>query len=149
MHKMNNISFILLVICISAWSGLAGAADELIDLSSQASEYAAAEQFIPVNAVASMFNVSVDPNWIPGTQSFWYLKEGRNGQEFMLVDVQNKTRMPAFNHTLLAKSLSSAVGELIDPANLPFSEITMHQGRDEIGFMALTRQCSSTFVAAK
>ncbi len=138
-HKMNNISFILLVICISAWSGLAGAADELINLSSEASDYAAAEQFIPVNAVASMFNVSVDPNWIPGTQSFWYLNTGRNGQEFILVDVQNKTRMPAFNHTLLARRLSSAVGETIDPAHLPFSEITMNQGRDEIGFMAFNR----------
>ncbi|MHB8120311.1 MAG: S9 family peptidase [Methanothrix sp.] len=140
---MNNrffrIGFILLVINLSAYSSLAGAADELINLSSESSEYAAAEQFIPVNAVASMFNVSVDPNWIPSTRSFWYLKTGRNGQEFTLVDVQNKTKMPAFNHTLLARSLSSAVGELIDPAHLPFTEITMHQGRDGIGFMAFNR----------
>jgi hypothetical protein len=56
-----RISFILLVICISAWSGFAGAADELINLSSETSDYAAIEQFIPVNAVASMFNVSEIP----------------------------------------------------------------------------------------
>ena len=140
---MNNrffrISFILLVICLSAYSSFAGAAAELINSSSEASDYAAAEQFIPVNAVASMFNVSVDPNWIPGTQSFWYLKTGRNGQEFILVDVQNKTKMPAFNHTLLARSLSSVIGEPIDPAHLPFSEITVHQGSDEIGFRAFNR----------
>ena len=143
MHKVNNrffrISFILLVISLSAYSSFAGAAAELINLSSEASDYAVAEQFIPVNAVASMFNVSVDPNWIPGTQSFWYLKTGRNGQEFILVDVQNKTKMPAFNHTLLARSLSSVIGEPIDPAHLPFSEITVHQGSDEIGFMAFNR----------
>lgn len=88
---MNNrffrISFILLAISLSAYSSFAGAAAELINLSSEASDYAVAEQFIPVNAVASMFNVSVDPNWIPGTQSFWYPKTGRNGQEFILVDV--------------------------------------------------------------
>jgi dipeptidyl-peptidase-4 len=136
---MNNIRFILLVICISALSSFVGTAAELINLSSEASDYAAAEQFIPVNAVASMFNVSVDPNWIPGTRSFWYLKTGRNGQEFILVDVQNKTRMPAFNHTLLARSLTSVVGEPIDPAHLPFSEITVHQGSDIIGFEALNR----------
>jgi hypothetical protein len=47
--------------------------------------------------------------------------------------------MPAFNHTLLSESLSSAVDEPIDPANLPFTEITMHQGSDEIGFIAFNR----------
>ena len=128
-----------MVICISAWSGFVGAGAELINSSSGRLDYARAEQFIPVNAVASMFNVSVDPNWIPSTQSFWYLKTGRNGQEFMLVDVQNRTKMPAFNHTLLARSLSSAVDEQIDPAHLPFSEITVHQGSDEIGFRAFNR----------
>jgi dipeptidyl aminopeptidase/acylaminoacyl peptidase len=140
---MNNrfffICFILLTTGLLAYSGFAGDAAELINSSSKASDYAAAEQFIPANAVASMFNVSVDPNWIPGSQSFWYLLTGRNGQEFVLVDVQNKTRMPAFNHTLLALSLSSAVGERIDPAHLPFSEITMRQGCDKIGFMAFNR----------
>jgi dipeptidyl-peptidase 4 len=140
---MNNkffcISFILLITGFLTYSGFAGATDELINLSSEASEFAAAEQFIPANAVASMFNVSVDPNWIPGSQSFWYLLTGRNGQEFILVDVHNKTRMPAFNHTLLARSLSLAVGEPIDPAHLPFSEITMHQGSDKIEFSAFNR----------
>ena len=138
-NRFSCISFILLVISLSAYSSLAGAAAELINSSSEASDYAGAEQFIPVNAVASMFNVSVDPNWIPSTQSFWYLKTGRNGQEFILVDVQNKTKMPVFNHTLLARSLSSAVGEPIDPAYLPFAEITVHQGKDEIGFIAFNR----------
>lgn len=140
---MNNrfffICFILLTTGLFAYSGFAGAADEHINSSSKTSDYVAAEQFIPVNAVASMFNVSVDPNWIQGTQSFWYLKTGRDGQKFILVDVQNKTRNPAFNHTLLALSLSSVVGEPIDPDSLPFSEITMHEGCDKIEFSAFNR----------
>ncbi|MDD4160893.1 MAG: DPP IV N-terminal domain-containing protein [Methanothrix sp.] len=90
-----------------------------------------------------MFNVSVDPHWLAGTPSFWYLKNSRNGQEFMLVDVLNRTKMPAFNHTLLAVSLSSAAGEPVDPAHLPFSEITISRGgdtgMDSIGFAAFNR----------
>jgi dipeptidyl-peptidase-4 len=141
-HRMNirfiGMSIIFLVVGLSVCSSIGA---ELIDIDSPSAtaDYARAEQFIPANAVASMFNVSVDPNWIPGTHSFWYLKTGRNGQEFILVDVMNKTRMPAFNHTLLAESLSSAVDEPVDPANLPFTDITMHQGSDEIGFIAFNR----------
>jgi dipeptidyl-peptidase-4 len=133
-----GMSIIFLVVGLSVCSSIGA---ELIDIDSPSAtaDYARAEQFIPANAVASMFNVSVDPNWIPGTHSFWYLKTGRNGQEFILVDVMNKTRMPAFNHTLLAESLSSAVDEPVDPANLPFTDITMHQGSDEIGFIAFNR----------
>jgi len=133
------MSIIFLVVGFSIFSSFVGTGGELTDSSSDTANYAGAEQFIPVNAVASMFNVSVDPNWIPSTPSFWYLKTGRTGQEFILVDVRNRTKMPAFNHTLLARSLSSAVDEPIDPAHLPFSEITVHQGRDVIGFMAFNR----------
>ncbi|MDD4447890.1 MAG: DPP IV N-terminal domain-containing protein, partial [Methanothrix sp.] len=133
---MNNIGLILLVLCSSAWLGFAGDAADLSNSSSEAFDFSAAERFIPANVIASMFNVSVDPNWIQGTQSFWYLNTGRSGQEFILVDVQNKTKIPAFNHTLLALSLSSIVDEPIDPALLPFSEITMHQGSDRIEFTA-------------
>ena len=133
------MGIIFLVVGIDICSSFMGAGAELINSSSDNADYARAEQYLPANAVASMFNVSVDPNWIPGTQSFWYLKTGRNGQEFMLVDVQNRTKMPAFNHTLLARSLSSAVDRQIDPAHLPFSEIIVHQGSDEIGFSAFNR----------
>ncbi len=133
------MGIIFLVVGIEICSSFVGTGAELINSSSDNADYARAEQFIPVNAVASMFNVSVDPHWIPGTQSFWYLKMGRNGEEFMLVDVQNRTKMPAFNHTLLARSLSSAVDKQIDPAHLPFSEIIVHQGRDGIGFSSFNR----------
>ena len=135
-----RMSIIFLVVGFSICLSSSTAAEpELIDSPSATADYARAEQFIPANAVASMFNVSVDPNWIAGTHSFWYLKTGRNGQEFILVDVQNKTRIPAFNHTFLAESLSLAVDEPVDPANLPFSEITMQKGSDEIGFIAFNR----------
>ena len=137
--RFSRMSIIFLVVGFSICSSFVGAGAEFINSSSDTAEYARAEQFIPLNAVGSMFNVSVDPHWIPGTQSFWYLKNGRNCQEFMLVDVQNKTKMRAFNHTELAKSLSSAVEEPIDPTRLPFSEITIHQGINEIGFVAFNR----------
>ncbi len=135
-YRFFFICSILLTTSLLAYSGFAGEARGPSNSSSEDFNFSAAEQFIPANAIASMFNVSVDPNWIQGKQSFWYLKTGRSGQEFILVDVLNKTKIPAFNHTLLALSLSSVVDEPIDPALLPFSEITMHQGSDRIEFTA-------------
>jgi dipeptidyl aminopeptidase/acylaminoacyl peptidase len=140
---MNNrlvfICSILLTTGLLAYSGFAEDAAGLSNSSSEAFDFSTAERFIPANAIASMFNVSVDPNWIQGTQLFWYLKSGRSGQEFILVDVPNKTKISAFNHSLLALSLSSVVDEPIDPASLPFNEITMHQGSDRIEFTAFNQ----------
>lgn len=146
-NRFFRISFILLAIGLSAGSSFVDTGAEMVNSSSDTADYAAAERFLPVNAVASMFNISVDPHLISGTRSFWYLKMGRNGQEFVLVDVQNGTKAPAFNHTLLARSLSPIVDEPVDPAHLPFTDITVLPGGDEIAFMAYNRtwqfQCSS------
>ncbi|OPY51373.1 MAG: hypothetical protein A4E49_02257 [Methanosaeta sp. PtaU1.Bin112] len=129
----------LLAVAILPSSGFAYDAAGSASLSSQSFDYATAQRFVPANAIGSMFNMSVDPHWIAGTHSFWYLKTGRNGQEFMLVDLQNSTKKPAFNHSLLALSLSQATGEAVDPAHLPFDEITIHPGSNEIEFWAFSR----------
>ncbi|HOT06878.1 MAG TPA: DPP IV N-terminal domain-containing protein [Methanotrichaceae archaeon] len=128
------------VIFMGIYSSTAAIEAEAINSSYNYSEYAGAERFIPVNAVASMFNVSVEPNWISGMQSsFWYLKKGRYGEEFVLVDIQNRTKTAAFNHTMLAGSLSYAANKPVDPAHLPFSEITIDREADAIEFSAYNK----------
>lgn len=138
-----KVLFIPIVLGLSIFSIYSGAADESLSLLSGQIGYAQAERFLPANATSSIFNASIDPQWIKGTQSFWYLNNGRNGQEFMLVDFKNRTKTPAFNHTSLAASLSSATGESVDPSHLPFSEITVSNkeldGIEKIGFEAFNR----------
>lgn len=111
--------------------------------------YIQAERFLPANATSSIFNASVDPHWIAGTQSFWYLKNGRNSQEFVLVDIKNRTKAPAFNHTSLAAFLTTATGKPVDPSRLPFSEITVtpegSDGVDKIRFEAFNQSWQFTF----
>jgi dipeptidyl-peptidase 4 len=138
-----KVLFIPFVLGLSIFSSYSGAADESLSLPSGKIGYAQAERFLPANATSSIFNASVDPHWITGTQSFWYLKNGRNRLEFMQVDIENRTKAPAFNHTSLAASLSSATGESVDPSHLPFSEITVSNeeldGIEKIGFEAFNR----------
>jgi dipeptidyl-peptidase 4 len=140
--KVFFIPFVLCLLIYASSSG-AGAADERISSPCYQNGYAQAERFLPANVTSSIFNASVDPHWIKGTQSFWYLNNGRNRQEFMLVDIKNRTKAPVFNHTSLAVSLSSATGEPVDPSHLPFSEITVSNeeldGIEKIGFEAFNR----------
>jgi len=104
-------------------------------------EYAQAERFLPANATSSIFNASVDAHWIAGTESFWYMQKGRNGDRFILVDIRNRTKAAAFNQTSLAASLSAAAaGEPVDPNHLPFSEIAFPEagaeGAADVGEMS-------------
>jgi dipeptidyl-peptidase-4 len=99
--------------------------------------YSRAEEFIPVNVIPTLYNVSITPNWIDGTNSFWYMEAGRWSHTFLLVDVQNRTRQPAFNHTALAAALAKASGEPMNPSDLPFATISFADGR--LHFSALNR----------
>ena len=86
-------------------------------------DIARAEEFLPAKIIPALYNISVDPNWIDGTDSFWYLRTGRDGKEFVLVDAKNGTKQPAFDHAALAEALADASGSEVDPSELPFSEI--------------------------
>ena len=144
-----KLLFISFILGLFIYSSISGAADESVSSPCEQTGYAQAERFLPANATSYIFNASVDPNWIAGTNFFWYLKNSRAGQEFVLVDIQNRTKAPAFNHTSLAASLSSATGEQVDPFHLPFSEITRStegwEGIEKIGFKAFNRSWQYTF----
>ncbi len=105
--------------------------------------YEKADRFLPDNATASMFNVSITPNWINGTNSFWYTKNDREGKKFMLVDTVNLTKDEAFNHELLAKALSNASNTTVNSSDLPFDKITFLPGMSSIRFSAFNKswQC--------
>ena len=84
--KAQRIFLIFFAIGLCICSSFTGAADELINSSQENADYAHAQRFLPANTVTAMFNVSVDPHWLAGTPSFWYLKNSRNGQEFMAME---------------------------------------------------------------
>ncbi len=77
-------------------------------------DYAQAEQFVPDNVIPMLYNMSVTPNWIDGTDYFWYLNAGREGKEYFLVDTVNATKTSVFDHERLAEALGwHQVQELI------------------------------------
>ena len=72
-----------------------------------------------------VLNSAIVPYWIKGTDSFWYLKETRNGNCYRLVNARSQTNSLAFDHRALASSLIEESGENLTPEKLPISDITI------------------------
>ncbi len=90
-----------------------------------AENYKKAEQFLPENIGQYVFNMHVEPHWIEDSSLFWYEEKTRKGNEFFLVNPDQKTKKPLFNQEKLAKSLSGVLGKKIEQSHLPFHELTL------------------------
>ncbi len=136
--------FFLALVCILMLPAMMPVAkaetnDNATGFSATLTSYKNADKFLPDNATASMFNVSITPNWINGTNSFWYTKNDREGKKFMLVDTVNLTKDEAFNHELLAKALSNASKTEVNSSDLPFDKILFLPGMSSIRFSAFNK----------
>jgi hypothetical protein len=61
-------------------------------------DYQRAEQFLPGNVCHQVCVADVTPHWIEKTNRFWYRKAGMKQAEFILVDAEQNTSGPAFDH---------------------------------------------------
>jgi dipeptidyl-peptidase-4 len=86
-------------------------------------DYQRAEKFLPGNVRHLVYVADVTPHWIEKTNRFWYRKVGLKDTEFVLVDAEQNTSGPAFDHERLAAGLSRAAKQDYSPSDLPFSEI--------------------------
>src|SRR5271163_495633 len=87
-------------------------------------DYARAEAMLPWNAVKLAFHLDVEPNWIDGSNRFWYRREDTAGKKFVLVDAASNDSQPAFEHGKLAKALGDAAGKSYEAGKLPFDSFT-------------------------
>jgi len=83
-------------------------------------DYARAENFMNYRTAPLAFG-TVRPNWITD-ERFWYRNTTPRGSEFLVFEVVQGTRRPAFDHTKLAAALSSAASSKFDALHLPFTE---------------------------
>jgi dipeptidyl aminopeptidase/acylaminoacyl peptidase len=77
-----------------------------------------------------VFNAPTGFHWMSKEHKLWYVNTTAKGKRFMLVDVKNKTKQPAFDHDRLADALSLTSGKKVVADSLPFSEISfVNQGK--------------------
>ena len=96
-------------------------------------DYARAESRLGATLSSLVFESRVAPTWLEGDR-FWYSNRSVNGAEFILVDPDEGTREPAFDHAGVARALSAAAGAPYTAADLPFSTFGYVQGGDAIEF---------------
>ena len=81
-------------------------------------------------------NSAEAPRWIPRTHKAFYRRTVKGGHDFILVDADAKTKGPAFDHSRIAASLSSATGKTYTALDLPFNVFDFVDGDRAIQFAA-------------
>lgn len=87
-------------------------------------DYARAERMLAPSIFPMVSGTAGQTNWLPDGR-FWYRATVPDGGTFFLVDPVKKSRVPAFDHAALAAALSSATGNSVKPAKLPFGSFAM------------------------
>ncbi|MEV0618740.1 DPP IV N-terminal domain-containing protein [Nonomuraea sp. NPDC050404] len=96
--------------------------------ASLSARYARAEALLPHNQKNLVHSAQVRPNWIRGTETFWYRITTADGARFVFVDAEAGTKRPAFDHERLARALSGVLAGKVDPDALPFHRIELTDG---------------------
>lgn len=89
--------------------------------------YAKAEQRFASNANAMVLRDRIAPQWIAGSDRFWYRVTTEKGAEFIYVDPAKKIRRPAFDHGRLAVALARAADTAVVADSLPFQTLTWRE----------------------
>ena len=110
-----------------------------------AAAYARAEQRFASNANAMVLRDKITPQWIAGSDRFWYRVTTEKGSEFIYVDPAKKVRRPAFDHVRLATALAKAADTTVVADSLPFQALTWQEEgkavRIEVGLRGKTWLC--------
>jgi dipeptidyl aminopeptidase/acylaminoacyl peptidase len=81
-------------------------------------------------------NAAEAPRWVGRTHRLYYRRTVKGGHDFILADVDAKTKQPAFDHAKIAASLSSAVGKPYGALTLPFNAFDFVDTDRAIQFVA-------------
>lgn len=82
-----------------------------------------------------VYHSDVNPYWVTGTSSFWYLQRTPQGNEYLLVDADRQTRRPLFVRDSLAVQLQQSLGRRVDARNLPLDKGNLEVSLDVFRFV--------------
>lgn len=82
-----------------------------------------------------VYHSDVNPHWVTGTPSFWYLQRTPQGNEYLLVDADRQTRRPLFVRDSLAMQLQRSLGRNVDARNLPLDKGNLEASLDVFRFV--------------
>ena len=86
-------------------------------------DYARAEGLRATYEAAAV-DIAGAPAAIGRTHRFWYRKAVKGGDQFVVVDADTQQKRPAFDHEMIAQSLSKATSNTYTALRLPFNNLT-------------------------
>lgn len=81
-----------------------------------------------------IFYAGVDPQWIEGTHSFWYVRNTPDARIYVKVDADKKQRKELFDHQKLAKALAAASGKEVKASALPLGRLRVNKENGNLRF---------------
>jgi dipeptidyl-peptidase-4 len=85
--------------------------------------YELAERFAPYKLEEMAYGLTVDPQWIEGTEGFWYDFETAEGTHYWIVDPEDGTQRELFDRERLASELTRITQDPWDAEHLPIENI--------------------------
>lgn len=82
-----------------------------------------------------VYHSDVNPHWVTGTSSFWYLQRTPQGNEYLLVDADRQIRRPLFVRDSLAVQLQQSLGRRVDARNLSLDQGNLEASLDVFRFV--------------
>jgi dipeptidyl-peptidase 4 len=92
------------------------------------SRYQVAEQLLPHRWKELVTPGYVRPNWISGSDRFWYGRKSGMTTKYVLVDPATGSTELGFDAEDVARALSSVLGRPVEPGNLPVDGLEVRDG---------------------
>ncbi len=91
--------------------------------ASSANPYELAERFTKPKLSKMLFSTSVDPNWFPSGDKFWYSYKTGEGTRWYVIDPVTRRKTPMFDQDKLAAELTSIIKDPFIAQQLPISNL--------------------------
>jgi len=82
---------------------------------------------------AQVYKTRIRPHWVADNHKFWYRNDlAKDATEFVLVDTDQGTRTPAFDHKRVAALLSEQTGKKVDAEHLPIRSLVFSENNNSV-----------------
>lgn len=98
------------------------------------SDYNRAYEVKKIYSSRRVLNGRVEPNWIRDTDSFWYIRNSEEGNEYVRVNAETTERSSLFNHEILASQLSEQSGKKCNPSRLLLGKVSVNREFNVVRF---------------
>jgi len=81
------------------------------------------------------YHADIQPKWIAGTHSFWYIDNAPEGKMYMLANADKKTIRPLFDHKKFTNALNRYTRQTFDHQKLGLKQLDVSQHLDSLRFI--------------